>query len=111
MRDIDVRHLPVVEHGPLVGMVSDRDLTHVNLSMLLTDPDALTRELAAPVTEVMRADVICVEAQTDLTDVIGRLLEHKIGAPVGHPTGYAGRPSTRRSRTRQPSRRRSRRRS
>lgn len=90
MRDLDVRHLPVVERGSLVGMLSDRDLRHVNLSRLLTDPDALRRELAAPVAELMRSDVICVEAETDLSDVIELLLEHKIGAlPVIQPDTQA----------------------
>ena len=90
MRDLDVRHLPVVERGALVGMLSDRDLRHVNLSRLLTDADALRRELAAPVAELMRSDVICVEAETDLSDVIELLLENKIGAlPVIQPDTQA----------------------
>jgi acetoin utilization protein AcuB len=90
MRDMDVRHLPVVERGALVGMLSDRDLAHVNLGTLLTDPDALKRELAASVAEVMSSDVIWVEVETDLGDVIELLLEHKIGAlPVVQPDTHA----------------------
>jgi len=68
--------------GALVGMLSDRDLTRVNLGALLTDhgADAIRRELATPVIEVVRPDVICVGPETDLSGLIGLLLEHKIGA-------------------------------
>jgi acetoin utilization protein AcuB len=88
MRDLDIRHIPVVESDALIGMLSDRDLAYLNVGALLTDQgaDALRRELATPVIKVMRSDVICVEPETDLGDVIGLLIEHKIGAiPVVQP--------------------------
>jgi acetoin utilization protein AcuB len=92
MRDLDIRHLPVVDGGALVGMLSDRDLAYLNVGALLTDQgaDALRRELATPVIKVMRSDVICVEPETELSDVVGLLLEHKIGAiPVIRPDTQA----------------------
>ena len=88
MRDLDIRHIPVVESDALIGMLSDRDLAYLNVGALLTDQgaDALRRELTTPVIKVMRSDVICVEPETDLGDVIGLLIEHKIGAiPVVQP--------------------------
>jgi len=88
MRDLDIRHVPVVERGALVGMLSDRDLAYLNVGAALTDQGAaaLRRGLATPVVKVMRSDVICVEPETELSDVIGLLLEHKIGAiPVIQP--------------------------
>jgi len=88
MRDLDIRHVPVVERGALVGMLSDRDLAYLNVGAALTDQGAaaLRRALATPVVKVMRSDVICVEPETELSDVIGLLLEHKIGAiPVIQP--------------------------
>ncbi len=88
MRDMDIRHLPVVDGGALVGMLSDRDLAYLNVGELLADQgaDAVRRELATPVIKVMRPDVICVEPETDVSDVIDLLLEHKIGAvPVIRP--------------------------
>jgi len=92
MRDLDIRHLPVVDGGALVGMLSDRDLAYLNVGALLTDQgaDAVRRELATPVIKVMRSDVICVEPETELSDVVGLLLEHKIGAiPVIRPDTQA----------------------
>lgn len=88
MRDLDIRHLPVVDGATLVGMVSDRDLARLDVARLFSaeGADALRRELAAPVAEVMSSDLICVEPETELSDVVGLLLEHKVGAvPVVQP--------------------------
>jgi acetoin utilization protein AcuB len=88
MRDMDIRHLPVVDGGSLVGMLSDRDLAYLNVGALLTEQgaDAVRRQLTTPVIKVMRPDVICVEPETDLSDVVELLIEHKIGAvPVIRP--------------------------
>lgn len=88
MRELDVRHVPVVRGGTLVGMLSDRDLAHVDVGRVLTveGADALRRELTTPVIKVMSSDVICAEPETELGDVVGLLLEHKVGAlPVVRP--------------------------
>jgi acetoin utilization protein AcuB len=92
MRDLDVRHLPVVDRGALVGLLSDRDLPYLEVATLLADqkPGELGRVLATPVGTIMRSSVIAVEPGTELRDVIGLLLEHKIGAlPVVHPDSHA----------------------
>jgi acetoin utilization protein AcuB len=88
MRELDVRHVPVVDAGELVGMVSDRDVAYLDMDRLLLAEGAagLQRQLATPVVNVMSSDVIVVEPETGLSDVIGLMLEHKIGAvPVVSP--------------------------
>ncbi len=88
MRELDVRHVPVVQDGALVGMLSDRDLAYLDVARLFTaeGADALRRELATPVINVMRSDVIYVEPETDVSDVVELLIENKIGAiPVARP--------------------------
>jgi CBS domain-containing protein len=88
MREADIRHVPVVETGVLVGMVSDRDLASLDVARVLTTngAEALRRALAAPVVTVMSSDVIFVEIEDDLEDVIELMLEHKVGAiPVIRP--------------------------
>ncbi len=88
MRELAVRHVPVVEEGVLVGMLSDRDLAQVDLARVLRveGADALRGELETPIAEVMSSDVISVEPDTEVGDVISLLLEHKIGAlPVVEP--------------------------
>jgi acetoin utilization protein AcuB len=92
MRDLDIRHVPVVEHGALVGMLSDRDLAYLDVGASLTEAGAtrLRRELSTPVVKAMSSDVIYVEPETDVSEVVALLLEHKIGAvPVVHPDSRA----------------------
>ena len=88
MRDLDIRHLPVVEGRTLVGMVSDRDLGRLNMAGILASDgaDALREELATPVVKIMSADVISVDTETDLGEVVTLLIEHKVGAlPIVSP--------------------------
>jgi len=88
MRELDIRHVPVVQDGALVGMLSDRDLGHLDMARMAMGEgaDALRRELARPIIDVMRSDVIFVEPETGLNDVITLLIEHKVGAlPVVQP--------------------------
>ena len=51
MRQHAVRHMPIVDRGVLVGMVSDRDLAHFDMARVLTAEGAegLRRELSTPV--------------------------------------------------------------
>jgi acetoin utilization protein AcuB len=88
MRELEVRHVPVVQGGALVGMLSDRDLAALDIARMLAvdGADALREELATPITNVMSSDVIFVEPETEVSDVVGLLLEHKVGAlPVIRP--------------------------
>jgi acetoin utilization protein AcuB len=88
MRELAVRHVPVVEDGVLVGMLSDRDLAQVDIARVLRveGADALREELKTPIVEVMSSDVISVEPETEVGEVISLLLEHKIGAvPIVEP--------------------------
>jgi acetoin utilization protein AcuB len=88
MRDRGIRHVPVVDEGALVGMLSDRDLAHFDMARLLTleGADALRRELSTPVVKVMSPDVISVEPEAELGEVVDLLIEHRVGAvPVVRP--------------------------
>jgi CBS domain-containing protein len=80
MRDLEIRHVPVVEDGALVGMLSDRDLSRLDMSRMFEGADALRQELSTPIVKVMNADVIAIEPETDLDEIIDLLLEHKVGA-------------------------------
>ena len=88
MRDLDIRHLPVVEGRTLVGMVSDRDLGRMDMAGILASggADALREELGTTVVKIMSADVIAIDTETDLDDIVSLLIEHKVGAlPVVSP--------------------------
>ena len=82
MRELEVRHVPVVENGALVGMLSDRDLARFdNARLLLVEgAETLRPELATPVVNVMSTDVIAVNPETELEEIVELLVEHRIGA-------------------------------
>lgn len=82
MRERGVRHLPVVDGGTVVGMLSDRDLARFDLGRVLTieGAEALRRELATPAVKVMSSDVITVDPEAELGEVVDLLVENRIGA-------------------------------
>ncbi|MBA2661964.1 MAG: CBS domain-containing protein [Bradymonadaceae bacterium] len=80
--ELDIRHLPVVDDGELIGMISDRDLRGYTMP-LANDIDPVNtsdRRFDAPVSTLMNGDVISVTPQTDITEVIDLMIDHKIGA-------------------------------
>jgi acetoin utilization protein AcuB len=88
----EVRHVPVVEQGTLVGMVSDRDLR----SYLLPRPEQIIRpddaraRLEADVGMVMRTDMLTVTPETPVAAIIDLLLHEHIGAvPVLQSASHA----------------------
>lgn len=87
-----VRHLPVIDDGQLVGVVTQRDLLAAALSRAL-DFDAQERRTflrSVEVREVMSPRPITVVPSTTLHDAAALLLRHKIGClPVVGPRGEA----------------------
>jgi CBS domain-containing protein len=79
-----IRHLPVLEQGRLVGIVSNRDLLAASLSKVL----AFARERRSSflsmveVAEVMTRDVQTVPPETSLEEAARVMLRHKIGSLV-----------------------------
>ncbi len=65
LRSGHFRHLPVVEHGRVVGIVSDRDLAGAN---------------ERPVRDVMHTPVVTVLADSPVEVAAGLLADKKIGA-------------------------------
>jgi CBS domain-containing protein len=87
-----VRHMPVVDGGKLVGIVTQRDLLAASLSRAL-DFDARERRTflrSVEVGEVMSRKPITVGPKAKLSDAAQLLLRHKIGClPVVGPDGEA----------------------
>jgi acetoin utilization protein AcuB len=75
MRELGIRHLPVLEGGKLAGVLSQRDLYFVEAL------DAVDTQLVR-VEEAMSQDVYAVGPDTKLGDVVAKMLEHKYGCAV-----------------------------
>jgi acetoin utilization protein AcuB len=91
LQRLDVRHLPVLDRrGSLVGMVSDRDLHNVTIPRLLEPEQAreLRTALEASVATIMSPNVVSIGEDATIADVVGLILEKKIGAlPVVNGSG------------------------
>src|SRR5262245_18743781 len=82
MYSAEVRHLPVVKHHTLVGMISDRDLRSYMLPRPehILHPDEVRARMAESVSAVMRTDVLTVLPDTSGAALLDLLLKEHIGA-------------------------------
>lgn len=77
-----IRHLPVVEQGRLVGMVSDRDVREYRFAFAQErENPACTMELLdTPVADAMTKQVIALNTGDSTGAAIDLMVEHRIGA-------------------------------
>jgi acetoin utilization protein AcuB len=75
MRDLGVRHLPVLHGGKLVGMLTERDLRLVE-SLDGVNPALVT------VSDAMTEDVYSVSPDALLADVASKLSTARLGSTV-----------------------------
>jgi acetoin utilization protein AcuB len=75
MRDNDIRHLPVLQAGKLVGIVPQRDL-HMLASFKDIDPDAV------PVSQAMSTEVYTVGPSASVRQIASEMATQKYGSAV-----------------------------
>lgn len=75
MREGDYRHLPVLEAGRLVGLVTLRDL-HLIETLRDVDPEKVTVE------DAMTTDVYAVSPDAPLDEVAAEMAERKYGCTI-----------------------------
>lgn len=75
MSEHDIRHLPVLVGGKLVGMVTDRDLKLIE-AMAGVDPKKISVE------DAMSANVYAVAPETPLDEVVTTMGSRKYGSVV-----------------------------
>jgi acetoin utilization protein AcuB len=80
MREHQIRHLPVLHAGRLVGVISDRDL-HLIETLRDVDPESVTVE------EAMSSTVYTVSPKAPLDEVVREMAQHKYGCAVIEDNG------------------------
>lgn len=81
MKKHDIRHLPVLNGGQLVGVITDRDLALIE-TLRDVDPTEVTVE------DAMSTTIYAVEPTTPLDQVVNTMAEHKYGCAVVMQNGH-----------------------
>jgi len=76
-----IRHLPVVENGAMVGLISNRDLhmSMVEQSGPQNQPKGMYLPALTKVRTVMKKDVLTVKPDAELLDAVRMMCDKKIG--------------------------------
>ena len=91
MRDVvdmlyvhDIRHMPIVSDGVVVGVVSDRDLRNLidprDVEMVSTN--GLLEMQRRPISEAMSTDVIFVDPESSIVKAAYLMVDHGVGSVV-----------------------------
>ena len=75
MRELGVRHLPVLDAGVVVGLLSQRDIYFVEAL-------EVSGAQGAAVEEAMSQSLYCVQIHEELGDVAAHMAEHKYGCAL-----------------------------
>lgn len=81
MRELRIRHLPVLDGGRLVGMLTERDVALIE-TLKDVDPKAVQ------VSDAMSQQVYTVRPDAALDEVAAEMAEHKYGSAVVMDNGH-----------------------
>ncbi len=77
----EIRHLPVVKGGRLMGVVTQRDLLRASLTSVL-EFSKYERESfmeSVDIKDVMTQEVVTVSEETSVYEAVKKMLDHRIG--------------------------------
>jgi len=73
MKELEFRHLPVVEDGRLIGIISDRDLREVS---------HLPQASQLMISDIMKKNVYAVRRDAPLKEIVLGMLDRRIGSAI-----------------------------
>ena len=82
LEDSGIRHLPVVEDGKMVGMLSDRDVREYRLPVLdeVENQQLADDLLARPVSDAMNTGFVFVDHLESMKNAVDVMIEYGVGA-------------------------------
>jgi len=80
MSENNIRQIPVVRDGELIGIVTDRDIRGFLSGALMNNPDSRDSVLKTHVRDIMTTEPLFVGPDDDLQDAVEMLIEQKFGA-------------------------------
>ena len=90
----EVRHIPIVQDGILVGVVSDRELRRVDglVALDVDHPDAATNVLGSPILSLVNGPPIACRPSAHVDELIDLIVRERVGAVLitdepGHVLG------------------------
>ena len=75
MEELNIRHLPVLEEGTVIGIVSDRDIK-MAIGLIGAAPDAVQ------VRHIGHESPYCVDPDTPLGEVTEEMAKHRYGSAI-----------------------------
>ena len=84
MHEKNIRHLPIVEHNEVVGILSERDLRGFLEELYESTQETSDgiRRKNISIREVMQNKPLAVDPSADVVEVIDLMIENKVGAVV-----------------------------
>lgn len=84
MHEKNIRHIPVVAHNEVVGLLSERDLRSYLEEVYRSSQETKEgiRRKSLTIADVMHAKPITVDPSLDVAEAIDLMLENKVGALI-----------------------------
>ena len=81
LRRLELRHIPILDDGRLIGILTDRDVGRVAPSMLMgLSPQDYNRVFEdTPVAKVMTRNLLSTTPEAPLEEAVHLLYNHKVG--------------------------------
>jgi acetoin utilization protein AcuB len=84
MHEKNIRHIPVVAHNEVVGLLSERDLRSYLEEVYRSSQETKEgiRRKSLTIADVMHSKPITVDPSLDVAEAIDLMLENKVGALI-----------------------------
>ncbi|MBW2460677.1 MAG: CBS domain-containing protein [Deltaproteobacteria bacterium] len=82
LAETERRHLPILDEGRVIGMLSDRDLRRIEglMALAVEEPAKAQGVLDQPAAELLSGDPVTINGDAPVVDAIDILVRERVGA-------------------------------